>query len=467
MARKKVAVDAEYMRKKELLKEKAKQNPVTFFKWLTGWEPRSFQKKFMKSEKRRVIVVTSRQVGKSEVTAVKAVWKAWLFPNQFILVLSPTIRQSQELFKKIKRNVTSKTVIYEDVIRMTQTEIEFSNGSIIKVIPGRETSVRGFTADVVIIDEAAYVDEAVIGAVEPVIAVRRGQLIMISTPGPPRGYFYNVWVNGDEKIWEKIKATFEEANYDPEFVENYRRTHTEVEFKREILGLFADDEGSSLFTMEYVESVMSDEIGKDGFPGPQPGYVYYIGVDVARTGKDYTAIAVVGVPEEYLDNPPDTDEFRIEVHKLYLRKKLTINKTIGLLKREIIPKWNPLKVGIDSFGIGAGVVDMLVEAFGKEMVVEVKAAGNERVEMYMTMKRLIEERRIKLPKNPILLEHFSNYEISYSSTGRVQIKKKADGHDDSSDAITYAVWVAFNDIVLRAVKVDILADVNIDMLFMG
>jgi len=463
---KKVVVDEEYLKKKEKLREYARKHPVEFFKWITGFEPRPFQKKFMKTNKRRVIVVTSRQIGKSEVTAVKAIWKAWLFDNQYILILSPTLRQSQELFKKVKRNINNRRVVYEDVIRTTQTEIEFTNGSIIKVIPGTETSVRGFTADMVIIDEAAYVSEEVYGAVEPVVAVKRGQMILISTPGPPRGIFYRIWTEGDPKVWEKIRATFEEANYDPEFVENYRRTHTEVEYKREILGIFADDESETLFTVEMVEGAMDKKLGKRGIMKPEDGFVYYVGVDVARLGGDYTAIAVVGIPVELFEEDVNEDDFYAEVHHIYLRKE-NISRIIGYLKKEVIPKWNPVRIGIDTIGVGAGVVDILKDELGDDRIVEIKAVGNDRIEMYMLMKRLLEEKRILLPNDPVITEHFSNYEVRYSSTGRVQIKKKSDGHDDIADAITYAVWTAFNDTVHGIVKVDTIEGVDIDKLLMG
>src|SRR5215211_7437995 len=169
-----------------------------------GLEPDPWQEDLLRSASDRVLLNCCRQSGKSTMTAVIALHRALYHPDSLILCLAPALRQSQELFAKIAG-------YYRDLGRPVhpQTErklsLELDNGSRIITLPGTEKTVRGFSGvDLLLVDEAARVEDALYFAVRPMLAVSGGSLIMLSTPFGKRGVFYEEWTEGQG--WERYEV---------------------------------------------------------------------------------------------------------------------------------------------------------------------------------------------------------------------------------------------------------------------
>lgn len=412
---------------KEKLRELSAKHPVGFAEWVSGMQLFDYQRKFMKDQSKRIIFVAGRQVGKSTVVALKALWRAWVFSNQTILVVAPTQRQSEIVFNKIKRFILSEDLILSDVIRLTMRNIDFRNGSSIHCLPAVQENIRGYTADMIIIDEAAFVPEDLFAAVEPALAVKNGILILLGSPYTPSGYFYKAWTSPG---WSKYHVPSMKNPYiSKEWIESFKASHSEIEFRREILGEFIEDTEETLYSLDSIKNAM--KLTRTG--GPLEGYRYFMGVDLARFGKDMTAVVLIGIRD-------GDDDPVFEMHGLYYRQKKPLNETIGWLLN-LNEKWRPEKIFVDANGLGAGVYDVLVEKLGS-IVEDVKVQGRERVEMYMTVKRLLDEGKLLLINDHKVLEHFLNYEVKYTSDGRIRVIKRPDGHDDISDATVYAVYGA-------------------------
>ena len=412
---------------KEKLRELSKKYPIGFAEWISGFKLFPYQRKFLADQSKRMIFVAGRQIGKSTIVALKALWRAWTHENQVILVIAPTFRQSKILFDKIRSFLMNEDLIMNDVVRLTMHDIVFKNGSSIHCLPAVQENIRGYTADMIIVDEAAYVPDEVFTAIEPSLAVKDGTLVLLGSPYTPSGYFYRAWTSSD---WSKYHvSSYKNPLIRKEWIEKYRASHTEIEFRREILGEFVEETEEGLFSLDAVRRAM--KLKRTG--SPVPGYRYFMGVDLARFGKDMTAVVLIGVKE-------GDEEAPFEMHALYYRQKRPLNETIGWLL-DLNMKWKPEKIFVDANGLGAGVYDVLVEKLGS-MVNDVKVSGRERVEMYMTTKRLLEEGKLLLINDSKLLEHFLNYEVKYTSSGKIRVIKKPEGHDDISDATVYAVYGA-------------------------
>src|SRR5438128_2279502 len=65
----------------------------------TGMEPDPWQAALLRSFAGRVLLLCSRQSGKSTTAAALALRTALLEPDSLVLLLSPTLRQSGELFR--------------------------------------------------------------------------------------------------------------------------------------------------------------------------------------------------------------------------------------------------------------------------------------------------------------------------------------------------------------------------------
>ena len=75
-------------------------DPVLFAK-LLGFEPDPWQEKVLSSNSKRLILNCSRQSGKSTTASILALHRAIYYPENLILLVSPSLRQSSELFRKV------------------------------------------------------------------------------------------------------------------------------------------------------------------------------------------------------------------------------------------------------------------------------------------------------------------------------------------------------------------------------
>lgn len=151
----------------------------------------------------RVLMLTTRQAGKSTTTAALALRTA-LLAGATVLLVSPTLRQSGELFRKVTR-------FYAALGRPvgssseTATQLSLGNGGRIISLPGSESTIRGYSAGLVIVDEASRVSDELRFALSPMLATTGGRLIALTTPFGRRGWFFEAWEKEPE--WEKVRVT--------------------------------------------------------------------------------------------------------------------------------------------------------------------------------------------------------------------------------------------------------------------
>ncbi len=108
---------------------------LEFFKWVTGHEPYEYQKKFLHSKAKRRAFRSGRQVGKTTMCAVLALYMAYNYSDREILIVAPVQRQASLMFWQIKQFIARTPEIEEHIIRDTMTQIYFDNGSRLHCIP--------------------------------------------------------------------------------------------------------------------------------------------------------------------------------------------------------------------------------------------------------------------------------------------------------------------------------------------
>jgi hypothetical protein len=169
-----------------------------------GFPPDKWQRDFLRSHHPQTLLNITRQGGKSRATSAKAIHTALFNPNSTTLILSPGQRQSSEIFHKVLEayNAVGRPVkaTYE-----TQLKLELANGARIICLPGKEETVRCYSPELIIIDEASRVPDDLYRAVRPMLTMTKGQLIALSTPFGQRGWFYHAWQSRGHE-WQKIKV---------------------------------------------------------------------------------------------------------------------------------------------------------------------------------------------------------------------------------------------------------------------
>jgi hypothetical protein len=218
-------------------------DPVAFAEEELGIEPDTWQRELLSSSSKRILLNCSRQSGKSTMAAVLALWRARYFENSLVLCLAPALRQSQELFAKI----SSFYGALGEPLRAygeRRLSLELKNGSRIVTLPGSERTVRGFSGvDLLVVDEAARVDDELYYAIRPMLAVSAGALLMLSTPYGRRGVFFEEWTKG--RGWERYEVPASQVpRISEEFLEEERRTLGEWWYRQEYQCSFEEAEGA-------------------------------------------------------------------------------------------------------------------------------------------------------------------------------------------------------------------------------
>ena len=222
-----------------------------------GVEPDPWQARALRSTAPRMLLNASRQSGKSTTVALMTVHTALYRPGSLCLMLSPTQRQSGELFRKAK-GLYGALGHAERPLEETALSLRLANGSRILSLPGKEETVRGYSAVALLcIDEASRVPDALYMSVRPMLAVSGGRLVALSTPFGTRGWWYEAW-RSDEP-WERFEVPAEQCpRIAPDFLEEERRTMGEFWYRQEY-GCEFLDALTQAFRREDVERAFREE----------------------------------------------------------------------------------------------------------------------------------------------------------------------------------------------------------------
>src|SRR5215211_662762 len=230
---------------------------VSFVRAL-GLKPDPWQEVLLRSISERVLLNCCRQSGKSTMSGIIALHRALYRPGSLILCLAPALRQSQELFGKVLG-------FYRDLGRPVAPQgerklsLELDNGSRIVTLPGSEKTIRGFSGtSLLVLDEAARVEDELYFAVRPMLAVSGGALMMLSTPYGKRGVFYEAWTGGGG--WERYEVPASQCpRISEEFLEEERASLPPFIFRQEYECTFEETE-DQVFTTDLIDRAVTAEV---------------------------------------------------------------------------------------------------------------------------------------------------------------------------------------------------------------
>jgi hypothetical protein len=267
-----------------------------------GRNPDQWQKDVLRSSARQLLLLCSRQAGKSTVAAALALGEVLGTKPALVLLLSPSQRQSAELFRKVMEVFQALgrpcKVTLESVLRL-----ELANGSRILSLPGDEATIRGYSGvSLLVVDEAARVPDELYYAVRPMLAVSGGRMVALSTPFGKRGWFYQEWVS--DRGWERVKVTAAECpRIPPAFLADERKAMGSGWYDQEYGCIFTAGGENPLYPSAWLDRAA--EIAAS-LPSRSKGLA--MGVDPAE-GGDKSAWVIVdkqGVVDLLSLQTPDT-----------------------------------------------------------------------------------------------------------------------------------------------------------------
>lgn len=162
------------------------------------------------------LLLCHRQAGKSTICAALALADALTIPGALVLLVSRSMRQSTELYRKVR---TFYNLVHPmRLVRDTETGMELENGSRILSLPASEETIVGFSAvTTLLLDEAARIPDGTYYAVRPMLAMSQGRLICLSSPFGRRGFFYEAWAEAETQVGTLDLATTERILADLEY----------------------------------------------------------------------------------------------------------------------------------------------------------------------------------------------------------------------------------------------------------
>ena len=375
--------------------------------------------------KGNICLRSGRQYGKSTTIAELVKRYAAKNKNKTILVVASVERQAYELFSKIYNSIsdTHWHLLKKGKQYQTKSKLELKNGTKILCLPTGLTGhgIRGYTVDLLIADEAAFIPRAVWDAITPMIATRikyGARMVLLSTPFGRDNYFYDCF---DDDTFTKFHWSSEECDrIDKDFLAQQKKRMSNMAYAQEFLGEFADGQmqwfkDELIKECQVLTKTASIEKNKN----------YYLGSDIARMGEDQT-----------------TFEIMEEINGvMYHRENIVTSKTLLNETYDFIlhldTQYNFEKIFIDNEGIGVGVYDFLLandqtksRTYGVNNSLEIKQGLEmKRVrilkeDLYTNLLSLMRQGNIKLLQDDDIFFSLRSVQFDYTTDalGRSHLK---------------------------------------------
>lgn len=425
-----------------------KLKPSEFAKVFFDFDLFKYQTKALDCHDRFVMLNWGRQTGKSTVTALAGLYDAMWNDDHVVLVLSPKQRQSNRLFGKMKSFLTRsqrkfpELKLYNEVIRETQTILEFANGSEIHSLPISDdgSNIRGFTANMVIVDEASRItNEESWGAIRPMIITTNGKFWLISTPKGVNNYFYQCFKRKELGFTYFHATSYDNPMADMKQGEGDREWMPIMLWEEEYLANFID-ESDSFFPLSITEKFLSKTIQERD--SPLPMCTYYLGVDVASgSGMDMTVYAI-------LEKGP---QWKAVVK--YIETHENLMETVGRIIR-LNEQWGFQNIYFDQTGLGTGPTQMLTNAglpiIGIQQTMKVKE------DIYNNLKLQIQNGLLSV-WNDTCRKQMLDMKYEYTSQGFIKLYSGQSQQHNKPGGDDYCTAICLCGLALQKPRVPVFA----------
>jgi terminase large subunit-like protein len=218
-----------------------------------------WQRRLLESKAKRLILNLHRQAGKTSVCSVLILYYLlYERPGSEVLILSPTERQSTIMLSLVAK-FSSMLESVPKLIAESTTRLLWANRSVLHALPGGDDGdgSRGFSPDIILVDEASRVSDELFGACRPMIATKpHGRLILLSTPWGARGTFHKLWTEGEG--WEKFELkAVDNPRIDPEFLASEKRELSPLQFASEYECQFVSPDETCMWGPELIDAMFN------------------------------------------------------------------------------------------------------------------------------------------------------------------------------------------------------------------
>lgn len=350
-----------------------------------------FQKELIQTfEKNRfVIAKMPRQVGKSTTSVSYLLWVVLFQPMQNIAILANKASTAREILARLQLAYENLPLWMQQGIKAwNKGNIELENGSRIIANSTSADSIRGFTYNIIFLDEFAHVPhniaEDFITSVFPTISSgKTTKIIMVSTP-LGLNLFYNFWEDAIQgrSVYVPFSVHWSDVpGRDEEWHQTMLKLSGPEKFRQEFDCEFIGSShtligAGKLRTLTWKEPVFKYESLKV-YEEPTKDHLYVLTVDTARgQNLDYSAFSVI-----------DVSQVPYKQVAVYRDKHIS-SMIFPNIIYDVATKYNTAFVMVETNDSGGQVADILYHDLQYEYVLcsMTKGRGGQRITLGMSNK---------------------------------------------------------------------------------
>jgi hypothetical protein len=316
-------------------------------------------------ENRFNIILKSRQLGLSTLSAGFILWKM-LFNQDFnALVIATKVTVAKNLVEKVRVMHDLLPIWLRDgstaAAEDNKLSLKLKNGSQVKAIASSPDAGRSEALSLLVVDEAAFIrdiDEIWLSAQSTLST--GGSAIVLSTPNGIGNWFHKMWVDGESGVngFNCIKLHW---TVHPERNQSWRDEQTRIlgvkgasqECDCDFVGS-GDNVIDPQLLLWYKDTYVMDPIEKSGFDGnywkwEHPNYnrQYLISADVARgDGSDYSTFQVVDI-----EDSSQVAEYRGKID----------TKDFGNFLVAVATEWNNALLIVENSNVGWAAIQQCID----------------------------------------------------------------------------------------------------------
>lgn len=309
--------------------------------------------------------------------------------------------------------------LYKNEVRRI---VKYNGGQIQVKTGSKPDSLRGGKADLLVLDECAFLDADAwrkVGA--PMLADTNGTAVFISTPNR-RNWFFQLYTEAVADTSGQWAAWNFSTHENPHLPESAKAAliadMTEDDYRQEILAQFLEGQGA---VFRYVDErcILSAR-------EPEAGHAYVMGVDWAQS-RDYTVLTVM---DKHTREMVAIDRFN-GIDWALQRGRL----------RTLYDRYQPDVIIAESNSIGSPNI----EALQREglPVKPFETTGTSKPPLIESLVLAFDRAEIKALNHPVVKGELMAYERKVSATGRSQYSAPEGMHDDCVMSLALA-WYGCN-----------------------
>ena len=326
------------------------------------------------------------------------IWTALTTPGSYIGVVSPSLRQSKYVLRRIA--VLASGLPPGRIGRIQKTRIEFSNGSVVEAFPNNPNTIRGPSLQLLYCDEMNFIrdDLELYDSVLFTLATTGGRFIASSTPGSKEGLFYKICTDhtlGFSRHHVTWKDALEPKGPLRDKILRAIRKQLEGDpwrWSREMDAEFVEDQ-ESFFPLKLITGAVDGDLSYASAAERVSGRSLYLGLDFGKH-HDHSVVAVV-------DYDVQTKVASL-IHLKQFELETDYEAVIGYVKG-LAERWSKVvRITTDNTGVGDVVTSDMRKA-GIERIWGVDLNAPVKTDVLENLHRMLAKKQLKLVYDPELI----------------------------------------------------------------